>query len=151
MVDLHVLHTLLNVFFDDFSRKSNKDCSRNTGFYIIIFFSIKLSFYYLLNSPLVVDIFYVVSFMSSEELIETIVRVAENTVDELTRGEGRQVSTLSVNLCPGSGYTVLAAPGSALTPADSGPWTRERRTFILNSSDICVDVNGFNLRFTENF
>jgi hypothetical protein len=30
--------------------------------------------------------------MSSEELIETIVRVAENTVDELTRGEGRQVS-----------------------------------------------------------
>ncbi len=34
--------------------------------------------------------------MSSEELIETIVRVAENTVDELTRGEGRQVS-LPVN------------------------------------------------------
>ncbi len=30
--------------------------------------------------------------VSSEELIETIVRVAENTVDELTRGEGRQVS-----------------------------------------------------------
>jgi hypothetical protein len=34
--------------------------------------------------------------VSSEELIETIVRVAENTVDELTRGEGRQVS-LPVN------------------------------------------------------
>jgi hypothetical protein len=34
--------------------------------------------------------------MISEELIETIVRVAENTVDELTRGEGRQVS-LPVN------------------------------------------------------
>ena len=32
-------------------------------------------------------------FVASEELIETIVRVAENTVDELTRGEGRQVST----------------------------------------------------------
>jgi hypothetical protein len=34
------------------------------------------------------NLFY---FLYSEELIETIVRVAENTVDELTRGEGRQV------------------------------------------------------------
>ena len=29
----------------------------------------------------------------STELIDTIVRVAENTVDELTRSEGRQVQT----------------------------------------------------------
>jgi hypothetical protein len=98
MVDLHVLHTLLHVFidvlFDHFSRKSNKEWTRNTAFYSIFSF-----FCYFLDFSLVVDIFYVVPCVSSEELIETIVRVAENTVDELTRGEGRQVS-LPSSLCP---------------------------------------------------
>ena len=56
------------------------------------------------------EILSCVLFVCSEELIETIVRVAENTVDELTRGEGRPVSTNLLIYCV---LCLCFGPGSA--------------------------------------